>query len=381
MTTDEVIENLQSIATQFAQQRDERLTRRHLERADFDRLAKAGFLLTGLSAADGGFWHDVRQSIRPYAEMIHTIATGDPSVALVAAMHPCVTIFWMGAATPPPEHAEAWQAQRGWINGTVRNGAFWGTVTSEPGSGGDIMKTRTIAKPTGEPGRYLLSGEKHFGSGSGMSKYMITTAKAEGEQIPDMFILGVGDAKWDGSEGITLAAEWDGHGMSATQSHAFKFENFPAIRCAWSAGMASAGAAAGPLGNTLFTAVIVAVVEQAMAFARDRLAPKAKTMRPYEQVEWVRAENEAWLIRQAYEGMLNSIESGKGGGLAAARGKAAVAELSETCLTRVSKVVGGASFSRSSPFGRWAQDVRALGFLRPPWGLAYDQLFAMGFSQ
>ena len=90
MKTDEVIANLQVIADRFATERDERLARRHLERADFDQLAEAGFLLTGLSAEDGGFWRDIRQSIRPYAEMIHTIAMGDPSVALVAAMHPCV---------------------------------------------------------------------------------------------------------------------------------------------------------------------------------------------------------------------------------------------------------------------------------------------------
>jgi len=40
-----------------------------------------------------------------------------------------------------------------------------------------------------------------------------------------------------------------------------------------------------------------------------------------------------------------------------------------------------AHFSRSSPLGRWAQDVRALVFLRPPWGLAYDQLFAMSWPK
>jgi hypothetical protein len=43
-------------------------------------------------------------------------------------------------------------------------------------------------------------------------------------------------------------------------------------------------------------------------------------------------------------------------------------------------VVGGGSFSRSSPFGRFAEDVRALGFLRPPWGLVHDQLFAASFD-
>jgi len=53
-----------------------------------------------------------------------------------------------------------------------------------------------------------------------------------------------------------------------------------------------------------------------------------------------------------------------------------IAQLAESVLGRICKVIGGGSFSRSSPFGHWYEDVRALGFLRPPWGLAYDRLFA-----
>jgi hypothetical protein len=60
----------------------------------------------------------------------------------------------------------------------------------------------------------------------------------------------------------------------------------------------------------------------------------------------------------------------------AVQAKTAIAELAESVLHRICKVIGGGTFSRSSPFGYWCEDVRALGFLRPPWGLAYDQLFA-----
>jgi hypothetical protein len=56
-------------------------------------------------------------------------------------------------------------------------------------------------------------------------------------------------------------------------------------------------------------------------------------------------------------------------------GKTAIAELAESALARLSRVIGGA-YSRRSPFGFWYEDVRALGFLRPPWGLAFDQLHA-----
>ncbi len=56
-------------------------------------------------------------------------------------------------------------------------------------------------------------------------------------------------------------------------------------------------------------------------------------------------------------------------------GKTAIAELSESVMNRLCKVMGGGTFSRHSLFGFWFQDVRALGFLRPPWILAYEQLF------
>jgi hypothetical protein len=43
-------------------------------------------------------------------------------------------------------------------------------------------------------------------------------------------------------------------------------------------------------------------------------------------------------------------------------------------MGRICKIIGGGTFHRRSPFGHWFEDVRALGFLRPPWGLAYDRL-------
>ena len=61
--------------------------------------------------------------------------------------------------------------------------------------------------------------------------------------------------------------------------------------------------------------------------------------------------------------------------------RTALAALAEELLTRVSKVVGGSAFSERSPFAAWSQDVRALGYLRPPWGLAFDQLIAARWSQ
>jgi alkylation response protein AidB-like acyl-CoA dehydrogenase len=56
--------------------------------------------------------------------------------------------------------------------------------------------------------------------------------------------------------------------------------------------------------------------------------------------------------------------------------KTAIAELAESVLRRICRVIGGGTFSRSSPFGYWFEDVRAFGFLRAPWALSYDRPFA-----
>ena len=98
-------------------------------------------------------------------------------------------------------------------------------------------------------------------------------------------------------------------------------------------------------------------------------------MAAYEQTEWARVEIEGWLIQRAYEGMLRAVEQANSGNRETRLGKAAVAELAESIMLRICKVVGGGSYSRHSPYGFWLEDVRALGFLRPPCGLAFDQIF------
>jgi hypothetical protein len=89
-----------------------------------------------------------------------------------------------------------------------------------------------------------------------------------------------------------------------------------------------------------------------------------------------------WVAVQAYEGALRAAETGDGAVAlhAALRAKQAGADLAEAVLTRLTRVLGGGTFSQRSPFAHWYEDVRALGFLRPPWGLAYDNLFATSFG-
>ena len=81
------------------------------------------------------------------------------------------------------------------------------------------------------------------------------------------------------------------------------------------------------------------------------------------------------MIRQSYEGMLREVEIGSTPARNTLLAKEAIAEIAESVLLRISKVIGGGAYSRHVPYGFWLEDVRALGFLRPPWALAYERVF------
>jgi alkylation response protein AidB-like acyl-CoA dehydrogenase len=373
---------VEEVASDWRAARSDRQARRHLEPDDFARLRDIGLLKTVVPEAMGGLWRSVPETTPRLCAVFRALGAADPSVALVSAMHPAVIGFWLA----PASDTDAWVIQRTAVVESALDGQQWGTITSEPGSGGDIARTNATAIAADEAGSlpgatYLVSGDKHFGSGSGITDRMITTALPDGEEGPSFFVVDTRGRPWDGSSGLRLLAEWDGMGMAATQSHAMRLEACPATRMAWDGPITDLTVAAAPLVANLFTAVVLGVLDEAVATARAQLAPKAAQLRAYEQVEWSRAELEHWLAVQALEGALRTVATGDHGRAvhATLRAKQGVAELAESALTRLARVIGGATFSRRSPYSAWFEDVRALGFLRPPWGLAFDGLFASSF--
>jgi len=376
--TVEVLNAIDTLADKWAQQRADRLQRRHLDPADFQALADTGFLQLIVPESHGGSWRSLAETGPTIIDAIYRLARGDQSVALVASMHPTIVALWAASGDVPAEFADAWSAQRSDVFGSVLDGNFWGTLASEPGSGGDVMRTKAIARPVakapGAPTRSTLHGAKHFGSGSEIVTYMITTAKPEGGDGPGIFYLDLRDQPWDGTGGLEITRRWDGMGMKATQSHAIQLDGVEGIAYAWPAALAQAAAPAGTLGLTLFCAVTLAVVDAAMEEATARL--QGKSLRPYEEVAWTEAEIQHWMLTQAQRGVIDTIASN---GIAQAapaivKAKMGMANLAEATMTHVCRAVGGGAFSASSPFATWNEDVRALGFLRPPWGLAFDQL-------
>jgi len=376
-----VHEALIPIAERWRAQRSERLARTELMAADFDDLRAAGLTRLAVPAAQGGEWRDAATSQRAVCEALRFLAAADASPALVSAMHPAVLAFWLANEDST---SETWSAQRDAVFASAAEGAQWGTVTSEPGSGGDVLRTRSTAELLSDdddidvPGRrYAISGDKHFGSGTGICTYMFTTAVPAGEEAPAGFFLDTrAISAGDEQPGFSIAREWDGVGMKATQSHAVRLDRCRAVRVEWPGPIDELARGASPLNTSLFTAVVLGVLDEAIAVAGERIKPVVADLRPYEQVEWARATTDHWVAAQVYDGVLRTIETGDSAAarVAGLRGKTTVAELAEATLQRISRVVGGGTFSGSSPFAAWFEDVRALGFLRPPWGLAYDGL-------
>jgi len=373
-----VEKNVAEVAARWSADLGGRLRRSALDRSDFATLHDAGLTLTGVPADMGGVWQGAQRSARPVGAIFRSLARVDPSVALVATMHPTVLAVWLEEPEEPPANPTAWREQRHRVLSAAKAGEWFGTISSEPGSGGDVMATRATAAPD-EEGGWRVSGDKHMGSGLGVTSYMITIAVPEGEESPDIFLLDTRELPWDGSQGATLVREWDGHGMAATQSHAFRFDGVVAERHALRKGALNLVPRMVPVVGYMFSSVIMGILDAALTEARRRLQPRAERMSAFERVSWTKAVNDIWLAEQAFEGMARTIEAGASASVVQ-RGKLAISELAEASLLAISKTIGGASYSRSGPFGQWSQDVRALGFLRPPWSLAYDRLFEESFA-
>lgn len=366
-----VIQAIQAVASEFAGTRGERQKRTHLDPDDFRRIADTGYLELAVPARFDGLWRGVSQTVGPLCAALRALAQGDSSVALVSAMHPAVLSYWL-CLDPDLTGQEAWDQQCQRIFDTVRQKQWWGTITSEPGSGGDVQQTRTLAEPDEGPNRFRLTGQKHFGSGSGVTSYMVTTARVADIDEPDWFFVKFAEQSWDGAGGLTMTQPWEGQGMTATQSHAFQFQRFPGERIAAHGQIATTAARTGGLIGCLFASVVVGIVDVAVETARQSL--QRKRSGGYERSEWIRVQYEYWLLQRGLEGMISAVQATEDSRKDVLLGKTALAELAEAILGRVCRVMGGSSFSRHTPFGFWFEDVRALGFLRPPWNLAFQSL-------
>jgi alkylation response protein AidB-like acyl-CoA dehydrogenase len=370
MNFSQLEKNIDNLVASWLPQRSERMARQALDRADFAAMADAGMTLAAVHKDFGGLWDPAIRPQRVIARLLRKLATADPSLALVTAMHPTVLLNWInegdGGQRPYAD-------QRAFVFDQVRAGAWFGTISSEPGSGGDFLATRAAALPAAEGSGWVMSGDKYMGSGSGVTSFMMTTARREGAELPGIYLLDTRNLPWDGSKGLKLVREWDGAGMAATQSHAFRFDNVPIIPHALGEAAVKRLPQNASIVGYMFTSVFMGILDAASIEASHVLGGRIARLSAFEKTRWTEAQNAIWLANQAFDGMARALEK-PDPATDILHGKLAIADLAEKALGCLAHAIGGTSLSRSSPFAQWQQDIRALGHLRPPRPLTYDKL-------
>ena len=143
-----ILEQAPIVAAEWAEERADRQQRTKGDPADYARLAQIGVPLLAVPTDLGGTWESIEQSARPICSMLRELAVGDPSITLASAMHHLVLSSWRLPTVPEPFTA-GWIKQRNAVFDTVHSGSWWGTIVSEPGSGGDTSRTASVCEPDG----------------------------------------------------------------------------------------------------------------------------------------------------------------------------------------------------------------------------------------
>jgi alkylation response protein AidB-like acyl-CoA dehydrogenase len=107
-----VQKNVTAVAAEWSSELAARLERRALDKADFAALREAGLTLTGVPERMGGVWQSGARSTRATGAIFRALARVDPSVALVATMHPTVLALWLEEPVETLVDASAWREQQ-----------------------------------------------------------------------------------------------------------------------------------------------------------------------------------------------------------------------------------------------------------------------------
>jgi alkylation response protein AidB-like acyl-CoA dehydrogenase len=343
-----------------------------LSRAALAELGAAGFTRVAAPASHGGLWTTRAEGVARSIELVRIVAREHASLGLVVAMHPSVAATFLLAVEAPEPQRAAFEAQLDRFHTAAAEGAFWATMTSEPGSGGALRPSNTRAVADTD-GSWRITGTKHFCTGFGMLDLALLHAVPEGETDPDWFILDVSDVPAAGNESFAIKYPWSSRGMRATASHPVELRAARAERIAWTGELDAIRGVASPLSAASFMAAAIGVADAALddSLARHATRPGGGFARR----ELVDARQDALLLDALLAHLVTAIGAGdpEAGDLAL-RGKHAAAEIVERLLARLAHAAGGSGYARNARLGDQFDDVRALGFLRPPWDIGWERL-------
>jgi len=172
--------------------------------ANFEALRRAGLLSLTVPESAGG----MGAGLATACGVVGRIAAGEPSTALVLAMHyiysavPALTGTWNADATN-----QLWRE-------SVDGMALINVMRAEPELGTPARGGLPATTATPSPSGWRLSGHKLYATGSPILRYLIVWARTAGDDPSVGWFLVP-----NGAAGVSYVETWDHLGMRATGSH------------------------------------------------------------------------------------------------------------------------------------------------------------------
>ncbi len=350
--TDE-IQQVSELARQFA----EAELRPHVERWDRDgcldanvlkELAELGFFGMLAPESAGG----MEFGVPAYAAALEALAWGEPTVALVLAMHSAFGI------RPLLAHGTAEQ-KAAWLGPLASGERIACLALSEPGAGSDLTAMHTRAERTAEGWR--LNGRKQWVSGAGLANLALVVARTapageKGHGAVGVFILPME------SPGVRVSGRKETLGLRALPfaDVAFEAVELPADAAR---GDATGGAEEIHEGMELarlgIAAQAVGIADAALGHAlayADQREQFGSRLRDFEGVQYKLADMatrleaaRSLLLRAALEPTTRH----------AAMAKLFASEAAMWCATQAVQIFGGYGYMRDYPVEKLMRDAKA----------------------
>ncbi|WP_320198928.1 acyl-CoA dehydrogenase family protein [Agrobacterium sp. rho-13.3] len=203
------VEIAKTLAVEFAKTAPDYDKTGEFSHPNFQALFESG-LLGLVTAAEQGGWGE---GLEKAQAVISTIASGDPSTALILAMHYSVHFAVKRGKWPAALASKV-------LTANVDGLALINNAQAEPGMGSPAHGGRPETVARIEDGHWIVSGRKSFVTGLPGLKWAIVLALTE-EEAPRLVQLLVPlDAK-----GISYVKAWEAAGMYGTASHDLVLEN------------------------------------------------------------------------------------------------------------------------------------------------------------
>jgi alkylation response protein AidB-like acyl-CoA dehydrogenase len=333
-------------------------------------------ILAGPVPTELGGWGS---SLAETAQAIRTLARKAPATALALAMPlgNAAIARIPNAAVAEPLHAKL-AAGRRWIAEQTLAGRILAVANSEPGAGGDLAQTQTVAARQPD-GTYRLSGRKSFATIGPDADYFLCAARrvgegAGGKDAIDGFFV----ARHAG--GLIIDDAWDPLGMRPTASVGLMLNDTPAAAVLGYPGCLE-GVNARHWSTVLFAAVFVGVGEGALSVAVDGVG-KHGANSPYIRSALAKCA----LNLDAAAGLLETVANDERLPLPAAardrtiRAKTFAALTAVETATQAAMLSGGRAYRAEHPVSRFLHDALAGPLLRPPLATAMDNLAQQLFA-